>query len=114
LSTQFQVVQIFKTIMKQNLRSLLRKEQSNRDKKIHVILRIVGLYLNIEKEFYPICAYEVVQEFGSRLSGQPETLSEAQLKTYNSLLYLVNEIDWQRKRIEPNIKEVVRKLPMLA
>jgi hypothetical protein len=114
LSTQFQVVQIFKTIMKQNLRSLLRKEQSNREKKIHVILRIVGLYLNIEKEFYPICAYEVVLEFGAKLTGPAEAMSESQQKTYNSLLFLVSEIDWERKRIEPNIKEVVRKLPMLA
>ncbi len=60
LSTQHQTIQIFKTILKQNLRSLIRKEQTNREKKIHILLRIVSLYLSIEKEFYPICAYEVV------------------------------------------------------
>ena len=71
LATQYQTVQVFKTMLKQNLRSLLRKEQTNREKKIHVILRIVGLYLAIEKEFYPICAYEVVQEFSAGLSDTP-------------------------------------------
>ena len=71
LATQYQTVQVFKTMLKQNLRSLLRKEQTNREKKIHVILRIVGLYLAIEKEFYPICAYEVVQEFSAGLSYTP-------------------------------------------
>lgn len=98
-------------MMKQHLRALLRKEQTNREKKIHVILRIVGLYLNIEKEFYPICALEVTQEF---TGGTTDSRQDAQLKMYNGLLYLVSEIDWQRKRIQPNINEVVRKLPAIA
>jgi hypothetical protein len=84
-----------KTILKQQLRSLLRKEQTNREKKIQVILRVVGLYLKIESNFYAICAQEVVQEFNMGLSSpQSNELNEVQQKTYSALLYLVADMDW--------------------
>jgi hypothetical protein len=102
-------------MLKQSMRSLLRKEQTNREKKIQILLRIVGLYLQIERQFYAICAFEVVQESATGLTAATaQHLTESQQKTYNSLLYLVAEIDWARKRVQPNINEVVAKLPMLV
>jgi len=69
-----------------------------------VTLRIVNMYRMIAPEFYPTCAQEVVLE---NSSGKSDKLSE---QTYQGLIGVLTEIDWNRKRIYPSVKEVVSKL----
>ena len=67
------------------------------------------MYLNIgENQFYPICAREVSKEVGDTQAG--EELSANQKVTYDKLMDAVDGIDWQRKKIEPNVKQVYKKL----
>jgi len=55
------------------------------------------MYLNIgENEFYPICASEVAKE----ASNGDEQVEGA---TYAKLINLMDNMDWKRKRIEPNV-----------
>ena len=56
------------------------------------------MYLNIgETQFYPICASEVAKE-ASNGNQQVESA------TYAKLIDLMDQMDWKRKRIEPNVK----------
>jgi hypothetical protein len=44
LATQVQTCAVFKMLLKQNLRSFLRREQAHMEKKAQVTLRIVNMY----------------------------------------------------------------------
>ena len=61
-------------------------------------LRLVSMYLSIgETQFYPICAAEVAKE--SANGNQ-----QAEAATYARLIDLMEDMDWKRKRVEPNVK----------
>ena len=110
LLTLPEVVNVFKRLLKQNQRSFIRGEQSNQKQKIQVTLRLVTMYLNIgENQFYPICAREVSKEI-SDTQQEGDELGFNQKITYNKLMDAVDGIDWQRKKIEPNVKQVYKKL----
>ena len=85
-------------LLKQNLRTFIRGEQTNLKWKIQVTLRLITMYLSIqETQLYPICASEVAKE-ASNGSQEIET------STYAKLIDLMDNMDWKRKRIEPNVK----------
>lgn len=91
-------------LLKQNLRSFIRGEQTNLQRKIQVTLRLITMYLSInETQFYPICASEVAKEAANGSQ-------EVEAATYAKLIDLMENMDWKRKRIEPNVKQVYRKL----
>ena len=56
------------------------------------------MYLSIqETQFYPICASEVAKEAAN---GN----EQVEAATYAKLMDLIEDMQWKRKRIEPNVK----------
>jgi hypothetical protein len=46
----------------QNLRSIIRREQTNLEKKVAFLLMMVNMYRELVTDFYPMCVRAVVQE----------------------------------------------------
>lgn len=85
-------------LLKQNLRTFIRGEQTNLKQKIQVTLRLIMMYLSIgETSFYPICASEVAKE-----ASNGNTVIEK--ATFDKLQDLMADMNWKRKRIDPNVK----------
>lgn len=98
ISRHPRTVQVFKMLLKQNLRTFIRGEQTNLQRKIQVTLRLITMYLSIqENQFYPICASEVAKEASNGSQ-------EVEKATYAKLIDLMDNMDWKRKRVEPNVK----------
>ena len=61
-----QSIDAFKQLVKMNLRSFLRREQSNRQSKIECTIKIIQMYLHhVDKSnaFYESCVREIATEF---------------------------------------------------
>lgn len=66
-----QTVSVFKKIVKLNLRSFLRKEQTNKARKIECTVKIINMYrIHVDAEqilgpisFYEQCAQELASEY---------------------------------------------------
>ena len=92
----------------QNLRSILRREESNLEKKVTLVLMIVNMYRLLEPKFYEMCVGAIVHEYCAF-----DSLPKKEY-TYNVLMSLLTEVDWQRKRFSPNAKEVIEKIKVAA
>lgn len=64
LQTEHSVIAVFKYLLMQNLRSFLRREETNKEKKATVTLMLTNMYRLIDTNFYPYCARTVAAEFG--------------------------------------------------
>ena len=91
-------------ITMQNLRAIIRREQSNLEKKVTLVLMIVNMYRLLVPTFYQMCVQAVVLEYCAF-----DPLSKQQ-HTFGVLISLLTEVDWQRKRFLPNAKEVIAKI----
>lgn len=80
LTTQHSVAQVLQKLTMQNLRAILRREHTNMEKKVQLILMIVNMYRLLVAEFYPMCAQNVVKEACS-FYGEAK-----QVEVYNSLI----------------------------
>jgi hypothetical protein len=88
-----------------NLRAILRREQTNMEKKVTLVLMIVNMYRLLVPDFYPMCVQAVVQESCFTVARQTQVHAQ--------LIELLSQVDWKRKRFLPNAKEVIVKIAQL-
>ena len=108
-------IDVFKLIVKIFLRSFLRREQTNKARKIQCALQIVDMYRlhvdsqNVQGElsFYEKCAQEIANEYSSNSSSAlteqqqnhqaPATLFDHRI--YPNLIALVQSLNWHGGKI---------------
>jgi len=104
LTQQPSVAAVLQRITMQILRAIIRREQSNLEKKVTLVLMIVNMYRLLEPNFYQFCVQAVVLEYCAF-----DTQTKQQ-QAFSVLLSLLSDIDWKRKRFLPNAKEVIAKI----
>lgn len=110
-----ETVEVFKKIVKLNLRSFLRHEQTNKSRKIECTVKIINMYrIHVDSDlpagtlsFYEKCAMELASEYQESHQDQnnfneiPQndqiTINSNNL-VYTSLIKMVANLNWQGEK----------------